>query len=102
MIDLSRREKRFGDRPVCFVDPDELNEPALGVTDLHTRCVEKAFEPVAHWMNELRAQERRLLELKYWENATQAEIARSRNLTEARVSQLHSNLIKDARNHLAA
>ena len=63
---------------------------------------EEGDESVRRWLSRLPERDRRLLEMKYWHGASQAEIAEALGLTGARVSQIHSALIKDARRCLAA
>jgi RNA polymerase sigma factor (sigma-70 family) len=104
MIDLARRERQPDNDPVRFVDPDELAEPEADadLADPHIRLVqEEDCERLGRWMSQLPERERRLLKMKYWEGASQAVVARELGLTEARVSQLHSALLKDAEEFLA-
>jgi RNA polymerase sigma factor for flagellar operon FliA len=92
---VSVRFEDFGDRSndegsidvtECIADP-EAKTPLDLVFD------EQRREELARCISELPEKERMILSLYYWEEMTMKEIGKVLNLTEGRVSQLHSQAL---------
>ncbi len=68
-------------------------DPALA-PDVLCAAVENR-DRLHHAMGFLKAEQRRVLRLYYFEEQTMAEIARAMRLTESRISQIHSRALEE-------
>lgn len=111
-LDIPRQDVVFAMEAIC--DPVSLYEPVYGEAGESATVMDQIGDPRntdEHWieqialeeaMRRLNSREKRILALRFYDGRTQMEVAREVGISQAQVSRLEKNAIKQIKKNITA
>lgn len=111
-LDISRQEVVFAMEAMC--EPVSLYEPVYGETGESSTVMDQIGDTRntdEHWleqialqeaMRRLSAREKRILAMRFYDGRTQMEVAKEVGISQAQVSRLEKNAIKQIKKNISA